>query len=234
MRYPGGKNSSFRRIVNQIPPHTAYIEPFLGSGAVMRYKAPALVNIGLDLDPLAIAEFRAETKGTICPKTSQSTYQIIRADCVMWFRGPGAKWLADPDCVIYMDPPYLLETRKSDKAIYNYEFFRDDQHRELLDLCNRSKAKILISGYQGDLYNTSLAGWRRLSYTAATRGGGVTESLWINYPEPDRLHDYRYIGDDYRECEKLTRRANRWVDRLLSLPALERYAIYSAMEERVK
>jgi len=32
------------------PPHEVYIEPFLGGGAIMRQKRPALLNIGLDLD----------------------------------------------------------------------------------------------------------------------------------------------------------------------------------------
>lgn len=53
MPYPGGKAGAgvFHRIINLMPPHQVYIEPFLGDAAVMRAKRPAALNIGLDLDP---------------------------------------------------------------------------------------------------------------------------------------------------------------------------------------
>jgi len=56
MQYPGGKNGSgvYQKIINQMPPHKIYVEPFLGGGAVMRYKRPAGTNIGIDKDPEAI------------------------------------------------------------------------------------------------------------------------------------------------------------------------------------
>ena len=56
MAYPGGKNGSgvYQTIINLMPPHEVYIEPFLGAGAVMRLKRPAARNIGIDLDPEAL------------------------------------------------------------------------------------------------------------------------------------------------------------------------------------
>src|SRR5271154_4598059 len=60
MGYPGGKNGAgvYQTIINLIPPHAVYIEPFLGGGAVMRLKRPAAVNVGLDLDAGAVRRFR--------------------------------------------------------------------------------------------------------------------------------------------------------------------------------
>ena len=59
MVYPGGKNGAgvYQTIINLMPPHDVYIEPFLGGGAIMRQKRPALLNIGVDLDPSTIARF---------------------------------------------------------------------------------------------------------------------------------------------------------------------------------
>ncbi len=62
MRYFGGKaqDGVYHTIINQIPPHTCYIEPFLGGGAIMRHKRPAdLINVGIDLDPSAIRYFES-------------------------------------------------------------------------------------------------------------------------------------------------------------------------------
>ena len=40
-----------------MPPHDVYIEPFLGGGAIMKRKPPALRNIGIDLDLRALEGF---------------------------------------------------------------------------------------------------------------------------------------------------------------------------------
>lgn len=58
MNYPGGKNSAgvYQRIICQMPPHRVYVEPFLGSGAILRYKKPAEVNIGFDRSKAAQAK----------------------------------------------------------------------------------------------------------------------------------------------------------------------------------
>ena len=33
----------------------------------------------------------------------------------------------------------------------------------------------------------------------------MTEYLWCNYPAPMALHDYRYLGKDFRERERIKR-----------------------------
>ncbi len=52
MSYPGGKNGAgaYQRLINQMPPHNTYIEPFLGGGAIMRNKLPAKQNVGVEID----------------------------------------------------------------------------------------------------------------------------------------------------------------------------------------
>lgn len=56
MGYPGGKAGAgvYQTLINLMPPHSMYVEPFLGGGAVMRHKRPAAVNVGLDLDEAVI------------------------------------------------------------------------------------------------------------------------------------------------------------------------------------
>ena len=67
-----------------------------------------------------------------------------------------------------------------------------------------------------------------------TRGGTLaTEWVWFNYPEPDELHDYRFLGRDFRERERINRKKRRWVARLKGMRRLERQALLSAIEESI-
>ena len=88
---------------------------------------------------------------------------------------------------------------------------------------------VQLSGYDSPLYRSHLRDWRLVQFQAATRRGMVTECLWMNYGVPEALHDYRFLGSDFRERERIGRKARRWVDRLCSLPRLERQAIYGRM-----
>ena len=56
MTYPGGKSGAgvYQRIINLIPPHRVYIEPFLGGAAILRHKRPADVSIAIDADARAL------------------------------------------------------------------------------------------------------------------------------------------------------------------------------------
>ena len=57
--YLGSKATSglCQPIIAMMPPHDCYIETHLGGGAIMKRKAPALRNIGIDLDAQAFAQF---------------------------------------------------------------------------------------------------------------------------------------------------------------------------------
>ena len=61
MAYPGGKSQAgvYQRLINLMPPHGAYVEAFLGGGAVLRNKRPARVNVGIDLDGGALEDVAA-------------------------------------------------------------------------------------------------------------------------------------------------------------------------------
>lgn len=87
------------------------------------------------------------------------------------------------DVCMYIDPPYVLSTRT--RKQYSFEM-EDSDHVELLDTIRKSKAKILISGYDCELYNNYLKDWHRLEFAAtAEKGLKRTEVLWLNY-EPQR------------------------------------------------
>jgi hypothetical protein len=224
MTYPGGKGGSgvVQQIINQIPPHLTYIEPFLGSGTVMRAKRPALVSIGVDLDPGAADAARAALPGCT----------VICRDAISFLES--YNWLGDGKEFVYCDPPYLFETRSCKRPMYTHEFGEVDQHLDLLR-CLRSLplgVNVALSGYWSALYEIELDDWRIISYTTRTRGGrNVREWLWMNYSPPAELHDYRYLGDNFRQRERVARIRRRWLARLGRLDQLERYALLSAFDE---
>jgi len=88
-----------------------------------------------------------------------------------------------PNVFIYADPPYILSTRS--KRIYKYEM-TDADHIELLELLLQHPGRVLISGYDNEIYNNFLGGWRKETRLAQCEGGRKRqEVLWMNY-EPQR------------------------------------------------
>jgi DNA adenine methylase len=224
MSYPGGKAADgvYHQIINQIPPHRVYIEPFLGGGAVLLRKRAAHVTIGIDSDTSVVARWQAGLMGSLLG----STY--INDDAISFLKS--YDWQGDE--FVYADPPYLFDVRSCKRPIYACEFGTMEQHERLLRVLLGLPCKVAISGYQSSLYSSMLATWRAISYNAKTRGGGVRrEWLWMNYPAPVELHDYRYLGSNFRERERLKRIRVRWLARLDRMDDLERYALLSSIAE---
>lgn len=63
MQYPGGKSGAgvYHKLIRLMPPHTLYAAPFLGNDAVMHFKRPAALNIGVDLNEEVIQFWRSRT-----------------------------------------------------------------------------------------------------------------------------------------------------------------------------
>jgi len=60
--YFGSKATSglCQPIIALMPPHDTYIETHLGGGAIMQRKAPALRNIGIDLNERALKRLQCD------------------------------------------------------------------------------------------------------------------------------------------------------------------------------
>lgn len=163
--------------------------------------------------------------------------ELVESDAVTWL----AEFFADQHgknggmvrekVFIYHDPPYVIETRSTQRELYEKEYTYED-HERLLDFIVTLPCNQAISGYYSPLYMERLATWNHITFQAMTRGGTMaTEYLWFNYDEPQELHDYRYLGENYRQRERIKRKRKRWVNRLKKMDSLERWAILSAIEE---
>jgi DNA adenine methylase len=223
--YPGGKNGSgtFQTIINQIPPHDLFVEAFAGSGAILRKKKPAEVTLAFDLNQHACANLEGSIPGIT----------VINGDATRLLRGFLAKYdYAGSRKFVYLDPPYLFSTRKSNRPIYPHEFGTIAQHRELLRLIKSLDCLAMISGYWSELYERELKDWRTISYNSITRSGEVAkEFLWMNYPEPTSLHDYSFLGANFTQRQVIKRQVERWKARLVKMPRLKRLALQQALDE---
>lgn len=80
---------------------------------------------------------------------------------------------------MYLDPPYMWKLRAGKQ--YKHEM-DDSEHRMLLEVLQNTKAKVMISGYDSELYNKYLDGWNKKTFSSnAEYGGKRTEVVWMNY-----------------------------------------------------
>ena len=122
--------------------------------------------------------------------------------------------------IIRYVPSYGLHETRSKIKLYRHEMSTAD-HVRLLDILKTLPCMVMISGYYSDLYAKTLQGWHTNTFQAMTRAGRTaTEYLWFNFQEPIALHDYRYLGENYRERERIKRKKQRWVTRLETMPYL--------------
>lgn len=94
------------------------------------------------------------------------------------------KYLNRPATLLYLDPPYLGDRTNG----YNIDANNEDFHIDLLQLANKGKCMIFISGYENDLYNTILnekTGWEKKTIETSTKDSkgkthNRTEVVWMN------------------------------------------------------
>ena len=261
LKYPGSKWNVAAKIVNLIPEHHSYIEPYFGSGAVLFNKPESDIETINDIDSDVTNLFRCIQKdserlarmvittpfsrevydkqfdipeGAVCVDSYERAANfLIRCWQGQGFRTNGYKvgwkndvqgresmyalwnWYRLPAWIIeiaerlrkvqienrpglevvkrfnyenvfmYIDPPYLLSTRKGKQ--YKHEM-TDKNHVELLETLLQSKAKIMISGYESEMYNEYLKKWNKVAFkNCAEYGKSRTEVVWMNYETERQL-----------------------------------------------
>ena len=86
----------------------------------------------------------------------------------------------------YLDPPYVPDTRIDAK--YDFEM-SDKDHNELVDMLLHVNAKVILSGYDNEIYNR--LGWDKLTFDSYCYAAGNhydkketrTEIVWMNFKQ---------------------------------------------------
>lgn len=217
VRYPGGKGKCYQQLVNLMPPHRVYIESHLGGGACMLNKRPAVVNIGVDRDERLIQRWRL-TQPHVCT--------LVLGDAVSFLRA--YRFLGDE--LVYADPPYVPTTRRR-ASVYRFDYTLKD-HIELLEVLATLACMVMISGYESELYSRKLATWRRVSFNAMSHRGARLECVWMNYPDPLKLHDTQFLGDTFRQRQNWRRKHQRLLRRFERMKGPERQHLLSMLSKR--
>lgn len=261
LKYPGSKWNIAGQLINLIPEHHSYVEPFFGSGAVLFNKRASAIETINDLDSDVVNLFRCiqqdpERLARLVMTTpfsreeydkqfellnvteNEDSYQKAAGFLIKCWQGHGFRtngckvgwkndvqgrerayalwnWYRLPEWIIeiaerlrkvqienrpamevvkrfnyetvfmYLDPPYLLSTRAGKQ--YKHEM-SDTEHEELLKILLQSKAKIMISGYESEMYDDYLKDWTKVKFrSCAEHGKPRTEVCWMNYEHNQQL-----------------------------------------------
>lgn len=228
-QYFGSKGSqgTFHRIINAIPPHAVYVEPFLGAGRILRIKRPApLGNYGFELSFKVVNLWLP-----VCPLN----YHVAQANAFEELPRLVAQLQAqgiDPlRVVVYCDPPYLLSTRRNPVATYEHEF-TDEGHDTFLRMVQALPCRVLVSHLPCELYATALRAWHTFTFNNTTRHGLQLEQVWCNFQPSPELHEYTYIGKNFREREWIHRQYDIILRRVAALPPAAGIALRAMLDAR--
>ena len=191
-------NGTAQHLINRVPEHNTFCTLFARHcGLFKKIKRAKRVIIN-DLDPAIYTMWREEFKG-------HRDVDILNTDAILVLqaRKIGNQSLDFPSVFIYLDPPFLHHTRKRPNTCkYDFEL-SEAQHQTLIDAVIEFKhAKIMLNHYECPEYERlTESGWYKHRYPTMTHGGMTTVTIYMNYPPPTQLHDYRFIGADFRERE---------------------------------
>jgi len=237
MSYLGSKGSSgmAQFIINKMPKHDIYIEAFLGTGLIMSKKKKAQINIGIELNLSMLEQVKKkfDQNHTLLHGNSLIFLpEIIRysIDRYNYTRSPTDS--NNYKTVLYLDPPYLPETRTDFKnSQYQNELTKED-HIHLLNTLLKLSSEynnlyIMLSAYDNELYLSMMHQWHKFTTNCMTRGGKREETLYTNFDPIQYIkHDYTFIGETYTERQRIKRKIERWKNNFNALPLDEKVLIH--------
>lgn len=121
-----------------------------------------------------MAETCSKWRGRIASLSSWhdrlSRVQIDNVDALKCIR-----YWDTPETLFYIDPPYVLDTRKN-RSVYKHEG-TDSHHRELVDLLLTVQGQVVLSGYKHPIYEPlTQSGWRVEELQTVSHAAGKVRS----------------------------------------------------------
>lgn len=83
---------------------------------------------------------------------------------------------------ILMQDPTVKDVYPTRKSGTSYEVeMSDEEHIKLVNTLLNFKGKVLVSGYNHEIYNRLSDSWGRLDFNSPNSGSSSVESLWKNF-----------------------------------------------------
>lgn len=222
-RYNGGKsgNGTYQTIINLLPPMMRFVSPFLGNGGVERRLRLPKEVIFNDINDHVIKEWK-KVIATNAKFRSITLKNIDGLQLIQQYAND------DKGTTIYADPPYLFESRVSQKKLYKDEWNYED-HVSFLAMANTCKCNVVISHPPHILYENMLKDWNVYDYQSMTSSGKkMWDRVWYNFLPPFVLQDYSHLGNTYRQREIIKNKTTRHLQKLEQLPLTHLQALLSA------
>lgn len=215
--YPGSKGNSgcLQFLINNIPYHKRYFELFAGSAALFNAKAAADIAILCDVDSKVIFEHIKKDLPATVRLYNMPFKNVVQAYALTFTK----------DDFIYLDPPYPEISRRSGKKHYRNEMLSIKEHSDFLSIVQKIDANIMISTKPNYLYDQILNDWRKKEFDTVDHQGKYKEVIYMNYPEPELLHQYDFLGNGFIDRQRIKRKRQRMEDKIKGLPIHERMAI---------
>lgn len=226
--YFGSKNALYQKLINLIPRHRFYGEPFAGSAAIGRHLLPAEHRHFIERDPKQCEWLKRRLLPTDVIEC-RDALPVLANGC-----------LGEPDAFLFIDPPYPISDRRDPRARYRFEL-SDEQHHELLRMVLDPDvtAGVMVCGFPWGMYDEAFGlaegVWHRHDFRVVLRGGRMgSECVWVNYDARDIvLHDYRYYGNNKKTRQDTRRLVSRTVSKLRRLDPHRRQAVLDAIARDV-
>lgn len=214
--YTGSKAGAgvWQKIISEIPRCEVFVEAMCGS-AFISSLVTGCERVINDIDPSVIDKINYPAADVTFRN------EDYRAIINRYDNGHKGR-------VFYFDPPYMLETRRQQIVMYNYDWKFED-HQVFVARLNDMNCPAMVTQYPNDLYDSRLHSWRKLPFTSMTRGGPRTECLYMNFPPAVLLQCPGYVGENFTDRQRINRKVKRFADKLRNLPPKERAAIITAL-----
>jgi DNA adenine methylase len=220
--YIGSKNGSgvMQAIINNVPYHKRYFELFGGNATLFFSKIACEYSYISEIDARQADKLKSSVQAM--ENVVVKNVSALSVLPIMDF---------NENDFIYLDPPYNRESRRSAKRLYKHDMIDDGDHEQMLSTVQDLKANVMISCRHNKLYDQVLKHWRKISISTADRGGAVEELIYMNYDEPEFLHQYDQLGTDCWDRQRIKRKLRSLMMKLYVLPAHERNCIINELIE---
>jgi DNA adenine methylase len=221
--YSGQKNipGVIHKIINQIPEFTDFYEPYCGSAAVSSFLSVRDLSKNFFLNDL---DDIAQSFITVLQGMSFSSVPAIKVIQSLRSVPPGS------GTFVFIDPPYLHETRPNQTNLYRFEMSQED-HEELLLSVLELKCNCMIIHPVCTLYENALSGFRKVRLNIRYNRKTSLECLYMNYPEVQSLANYSLLGSDCWDRQRIKRKSFRTIQKFMALPPAERNYILNDLKK---